>query len=105
MLTLAITKQPWCHPKPSRCETIDYHTSNSHECMKVNGEALQLHTVYKKPYFFTASHARIHISTKGTTVRFKAQILLVQLGFNRVKLHVRHCYGNSTYAIYLCNKC
>ena len=72
--------------------------------MEVNGEALQLHTVYKKPYFFTASHARIHISTKGTTVRFKAQILLVQLGFNRVKLHVRHCYGNSTYAIYLCNK-
>ena len=28
-----------------------YHTSNSHECMGVNGEALQLHAVYKKPYF------------------------------------------------------
>ena len=28
-----------------------YHMSNSHECMGVNGEALQLHTVYKKPYF------------------------------------------------------
>ena len=25
--------------------------SNSRECMGVNGEALQLHTVYKKPYF------------------------------------------------------
>ena len=28
-----------------------YHTSNSRERMGVNGEALQLHTVYKKPYF------------------------------------------------------
>ena len=28
-----------------------YHTSNSRECMGVNGEALQLHAVYKKPYF------------------------------------------------------
>jgi len=29
---------------------------------RVNGEALQLHVVYKKPgFFFTASHARIHI--------------------------------------------
>ena len=28
-----------------------YHTSNSCECMGVNGEALQLHAVYKKPYF------------------------------------------------------
>ena len=25
--------------------------SNSHECMGVNGEALQLHAVYQKPYF------------------------------------------------------
>ena len=31
--------------------------------MGVNGEALQLHAVYKKPYFFTTSHARIRIST------------------------------------------
>ena len=28
-----------------------YHTSNSRERMGVNGEALQLHAVYKKPYF------------------------------------------------------
>ena len=28
-----------------------YHTSNSRECMGVNEEALQLHAVYKKPYF------------------------------------------------------
>ena len=31
--------------------TYFYHTSNSRECMGVNGEALQLHAVYKKPYF------------------------------------------------------
>ena len=30
--------------------TLIYHTSNSRECMGVNGEALQLHAVYKKPY-------------------------------------------------------
>ena len=35
-------------------KTVYYHTSNSCECMGVNGEALQLHSVYKKPYFFTA---------------------------------------------------
>ena len=28
-----------------------YHTSSSHESMGVNREALQLHSVYKKPYF------------------------------------------------------
>ena len=31
--------------------------------MEVNGEALQLHTVYIKNHIFTASHARIRIST------------------------------------------
>ena len=31
--------------------------SNSHECMGVNGEALQLHAVYKTS--FTRSHMRI----------------------------------------------
>ena len=31
--------------------------------MGVNGEALQLRAVYKKPYFFTTSHATIRIST------------------------------------------
>ena len=36
------------------------HTSNSHECMGVNGEALQLHADYKKPHF---SHVRILICT------------------------------------------
>ena len=40
---------------------IVYHTSNSRECMGVNGEALQLHAVYKKPYFLLQSHARIRI--------------------------------------------
>ena len=32
-----------------------YHTSNSRECMGVNGESLQLHAVYKKPYFYCKS--------------------------------------------------
>ena len=36
---------------PSTADKAFYHTSNSHECMGVNGEALQLHAVYKKPYF------------------------------------------------------
>ena len=30
-----------------------YHTSNSHECMEVNGEALQLCKVYKKKTYFS----------------------------------------------------
>ena len=47
---------------------IIYHTSNTRECMGVNGEALQLHILYKKSYFLlqvtwesvsgTASHAQ-----------------------------------------------
>ena len=36
-----------------------YHTSNSCECMGVNGEALQLHVVIKKT--FTTSHTRVNI--------------------------------------------
>ena len=36
---------------------IYYHTSNSCECMGVNGKPC------KKPYFFTTSHIRICIST------------------------------------------
>jgi len=32
-----------------------YHTSNSRECMGVNGEVLQLCAVYKKPYFYCKS--------------------------------------------------
>ena len=32
-----------------------------HTNVGVNGEALQLHAVYKKPYFFITSHARIRI--------------------------------------------
>ena len=37
------------------CCTSNYHTSNSRECMGINGEALQLHAVYKKPYFYCKS--------------------------------------------------
>ena len=37
-----------CHKSLALCYN---HTSNSRECMGVNGEALQLHSVYKKPYF------------------------------------------------------
>ena len=31
---------------------VTYHMSNTCKCMGVNGEPLQLHAVYKKPYFF-----------------------------------------------------
>ena len=41
---------------------IYYHASNSHECMGVNGEALQLHSVYKKPYFFLLQVTRESVS-------------------------------------------
>ena len=41
-------KRPW---NDARVYTMYYHTSNSRKCMGVNGEALQLHAVYKKPYF------------------------------------------------------
>ena len=34
---------------------LHYHTTNSHNCMGVNGKALQLHGVYKKLYFYNKS--------------------------------------------------
>ena len=34
---------------------LDYPTSNSCECTVINGEDLQLHVVYKKPYFYNRS--------------------------------------------------
>ena len=34
---------------------LHYHTSNSRECMGVNGEALQLHAVYKSCIFYCKS--------------------------------------------------
>ena len=34
--------------------------SNSHDCMGVNGEALQLHAVYYKSVTFTTCYMSIH---------------------------------------------
>ena len=34
---------------------VNYHMSNSDECMGVNGEAMHLHIVYKKLYFYYKS--------------------------------------------------
>ena len=37
-----------------------YHTSNSRECMGVNGEVLQLHVVYKSHIFYCKSHENLY---------------------------------------------
>ena len=42
--------------------------------MGVNGEAFQLHAVYKNAKFFTTSHVRIHISTAS-----------------HARIHIRYC--------------
>ena len=39
----------------------NFHTSNSHEYMGVNGEALQLHAVYYLNYKSHKNQVRIHI--------------------------------------------
>ena len=50
------TAQPPCAHFLSMLPDITcYHTSNSRECMGVNEEAMQLHKVYKKPYFYYKS--------------------------------------------------
>ena len=61
-----------------------YHTSNSRECMGVNGEVLRLYVVYKKPYFFTASHTRIRISTTR-----HARICISST--SHVRFRIRYC--------------
>ena len=78
---------------------ILYHMSNSRECIGANGEALQLHAVYKKPYFLLQvtwesvsvlqvmreSVSVLQVTWKSvsgtynTTVSFKALIWLVGL--------------------------
>ena len=44
------------------CVLTFCHTSNSCECMGVNGEALQLHTVYEKPYLLSHDNYKIIIT-------------------------------------------
>ena len=43
--------------------------------MGINGEALQLHEVYKKPYFFTTSH--MHLSERAMKLKDKIIITTV----------------------------
>ena len=42
----------------------NYHMSNSHECTVVNGETLQLHTIYRKKktcfFFYYMSHQNLY---------------------------------------------
>ena len=49
-----------------------YHTSNSRECMGVNGEVLRLYVVYKKPYFLLQvtreSVSVLHIMQESVSV-------------------------------------
>ena len=44
-----------------------YHMSNSHKNMEVNGEALQLHVVYKMPLFFLLQVTRESVSVLQVT--------------------------------------
>ena len=60
------------------------NTSNSCKCMGVNGEALQLHAVYKKAVFFTRSHTRIRIST---TSHMRIRIKYCKLRALRLNVH------------------
>ena len=56
--------------------------------MGVNGEALQLHAVYKKPYFFTARHVRIRSSTISH-VRICASTT------SHARIHIRYCRSHA----------
>ena len=64
-------------------DILHYHTSNSHECMGVNGEALQLHAVLKKPFLYHKSHKNLnqycHVkSVSGTYCKLRALRLNLQ---------------------------
>ena len=58
------------HVRMDNIVRVLYPTSNSRECMGINGESLQLHAVYKKKRIFYCKHARIRISTTSH-VRFR----------------------------------
>ena len=63
------------------CHIIFHHTSNSCECMGVNGEALQLHIVYKKPYLYYKSRknpyqvVQVTRAVSERTMKLKVRII------------------------------
>ena len=62
--------------------SVFYHASNSRKCMGVNGEALQLHAVYKKPYFLlqvtreSVSGTTSHVRTSECAMKSKVKIIV-----------------------------
>ena len=94
--------------------------SNSRECMGVNGEALQLHTVYKKPYFLlqvkrefvsvlqitwesvsgTASHARCIWTCNEIEGSYNKIIITIVPSYTRKKYHSFVAVGIVTHAVH-----
>ena len=60
----------------------NYHTSNSRECVGVNGEALQLHQVYIKPYFLLQVKWK---SVSGTTSHVRSSEHAMKLKVHMIK--------------------
>ena len=52
--------------------------------MGVNGEALQLHAVYKKQYFFTARHTRIRIRCNEIKGSYDKIIITIVPSYTRL---------------------
>ena len=74
----------------------NYHTSNSCECMGVNGKGLQLSAVNKKPYIFTASHVKIRISTTSHVII----IITIVPSYTGKKYHSFVAVGIVTHAVH-----
>ena len=95
--------------------------SNSRKCMGVNGEALQLHAVYKKPYFLlqitqesvsvlqvtwepvsgTASHARCVWACNGIEGSYDKIIITIAPSYTWIKYHSFVAVGIVTCAMHL----
>ena len=60
-----------------------YHMSNSHECMGVDLEALQLHAVYRKPYFYYKSHENpyqvLQVTCAASERAMKSKVCMIKL--------------------------
>ena len=73
-------------------DILIHHMSNSRECMGVNGEALQLHAVYKKVYRIAGKFGRNYIWRNGLQVAKNKywRNLNLAIGNHAYKFLLRH---------------
>ena len=64
---------------------VFHHTFNSHECIGVSGEALQLHSVYKKRYFL------LQVTQEFVSVLATSHVKICISITSHMRVHIGYC--------------